>query len=183
MAPRRDHRLDVVTFDPDCQDCESVTIEVAWSEGAPVLMTARPQFDLYIRKPGNFRVSIPVEYGLYDQYGETVSSTAAGRTGRDGTTLKGQLAYRLYSVQTIAGKSVVPIDTGDLASFEPMGFSHGRFTRSVSAEILPNDRIDEGFLVVLVPRIFSDSNTAVTEDSLDIDEVRYAENPGGGVGC
>ena len=100
-GPRRDHRLDVVTFEPDCQDCESVTVEIAWSEGDPVLTTARPQFDLYVRRSSSFGVSIPVEYGLYDQYGDSVTNILDTRTGRTGTTLKGQLVYALHSVATI----------------------------------------------------------------------------------
>ncbi len=175
-APRRDDRLDVVTFDPDCQDCESATIEVAWSGGLPVLMSARPQFDLYVRKSSSFRVGIPVEYGLYDQYGDTVSSTAASRTGREGTTLKGQLAFELYSVATISAGSVTTTDEGDLDTSEAMTFSRGRYTSSVSAEVPVGDRAHEGFLVVLKPSIFSDSDTVDTKDSLDTAEVRYAED-------
>ena len=177
-APRRDHRLDVVTFDPDCQDCVSVTIEIAWSEGSPVLMTARPQFALYVRKSSSFRVSIPVEYGLYDQYGDSVSSTAASRTGREGTTLKGQLAFKLYSVERISDDVVGPIDNRNLEVPTDMTFSRGRYTSSVSAEIPSGVQTHEGFLVVLKPTIFSDSNSDAgnDKDSLQPDEVRYAED-------
>ena len=179
-APRRDHRLDVVTFDPDCQDCQPVTIEIAWTDGSPVLTTARPQFDLYVRKSSSFRVSIPVEYGLYDQYGDSVSSPAASRTGREGTTLKGQLTYALYKVATIENQAVVTtgVDNLDLVPPGSMTFSRGRYMSSVSAEIPLNDRGHElRFLVVLKPSIFSDSNaTGTTKDSLEEDEVRYAED-------
>ncbi len=177
-APRRDHRLDVVTFDPDCQDCVPVTIEIAWTDGPPVLMSARPQFDLYVRKSSSFRVSIPVEYGLYDQYGDSVSSTAASRTGREGTTLKGQLAFKLYSVQTISSGDIITIDTRNLGAPQAMTFSRGRYTSSVSAQIGLGDQTDQGFLVVLKPSIFSDSNsdTGADKDSLNNDEVRYAEH-------
>lgn len=179
-GPRRDHRLDTVTFNPDCQDCGSVIYEIYWSEGDPVLVTARPQFELFVRKPGNNRVSVPVEYGLYDQYGETISSTSATRTGRTGTTLKGLLAYSLHSAATIAGQTVVPIDTRNLTTSAAMSFSRGRFTASASSEI-PSGNDDEGFLMVLKPTIFSDHNTAGTRDELDEagdanDEVRYAED-------
>ena len=113
-GPRRDHRLDVVTFEPDCQDCKSVIVEIAWSEGDPVLTTARPQFDLYVRRSSSFGVSIPVEYGLYDQYGDSVTSILDTRTGRAGTTLKGQLVYALHSVRAIddnGAGTVTDIDT------------------------------------------------------------------------
>ena len=180
-APRRDHRLDVVTFDPDCQDCEPVTIEIAWTDGPPVLMSARPQFDLYVRKSSSFRVSIPVEYGLYDQYGDSVSSTADSRTGREATTLKGQLAYELYSVATIENQSVTTTNEGNLRADPPdsMTFSRGGYTSTVIIEEIPASyQKYEGFLVVLKPTIFSDSNsdTGDDKDSLDADEVRYAQD-------
>ena len=176
-GPRRNHRLDTVTFNPDCQDCASVTYEIFWSEGNPVLVTARPQFELFLRKPRNDRINVPVEYGLYDQYGETVSSTSATRTGRTGTTLKGRLAYSLHSAATIAGQTVEPIDGRNLTDSEAMSFSRGRFTASASSEI-PTNNDDEGFLMVLKPTIFSDSNsdTGGDVDSLQEDEVRYAED-------
>ena len=177
-GPRRDHRLDVVTFDPDCQGCESKTVDIAWSEGDPVLVTARPQFELYVRRSSSFRVSIPVEYGLYDQYGDSVTSTSDTRTGRTGTTLKGQLAYELYSVATISnGTGTVADIMGSLDAFADMKINRGRFPGSVSEEIPEDHRNDEGFLVILKPRIYSDSNaTDTTKDTLEDGEVRYAED-------
>ncbi|MDE0187576.1 MAG: S-layer homology domain-containing protein [bacterium] len=180
-APRRNHRLDTVNFNPDCQDCESVTYEIYWSEGDPVLVTARPQFELYLRKPRNDTIKVPVEYGLYDQYGETISSTTDTRTGRTGTTLKGLLAHCLHGVADISIGTVAPVASCTLADDEKMLFSRGRFTASASSEIHQDNTEDEGFLMVLKPTIFSDHDTNGTQDSLDDagdanDEVRYVED-------
>ena len=58
-----------------------------------------------------------------------------------------------------------------------MTFSRGRFTKSISEEIPEEDRSDDGFLVILKPSIFSDSNSDTGEDdSLQDGEVRYAED-------
>ena len=180
-GPRRNHRLDAVTFNPDCQDCDSVTVEVAWSEGDPVLVTARPQFELFVRRSSGFNVSVPVEYGLYDQYGDTVTSTSGTRTGRSGTTLKGQLAYELYSVATFTDGTgqVLEIDgnTRTLDNSDDMAFSRGRFTRSATAEIETGNRNDAGFLVILRPSIYSDSDTTgTTQNELEDAELRYADD-------
>ena len=45
-APRKDERLDEVIFSgADC--CGSETVQIAWSTGDSVLVTAKPDFDLY----------------------------------------------------------------------------------------------------------------------------------------
>ena len=176
-GPRRNHRLDTVVFNPDCQDCSSETYEIFWSEGGPVLVAARPQFELYLRKPRNDTINVSVEFGLYDQYGESISSTSATRTGRTGTTLKGLLAHCLHGVADSSNSGVAPIESCNLETDEDMSFSRGRFTASASTDI-PTGNADEGFVMVLKPTIFSDSNadTGADEDTLQDDEVRYAED-------
>lgn len=180
FGPRRNDRRDLVTFNPDCQNCESLTYEFAWSDGTPVLVTARPQFDLYVRRSSSLTVNIPVEFGMYDQYGDAVSSTADNRTGRVGTTLKGQLAYELYSVATIDNDgtgSLVALGTRVLSDLEDMTFNRGRYTFNASATIPGDNRDDDGFLVVLKPSIYSDSNaTNTARDELEDTELRYAED-------
>ena len=95
-APRRDDRRDLVTFIPDCQDCENERIVIIWSKGDPVLVTAQPNFDLYRLRSASNRVSFTVDYRLYNQYGNSVSSSS--RSGREGTTVWGNTKYGFYSV-------------------------------------------------------------------------------------
>ena len=171
FGPRRNHRRDVVTFDPNCQDCDTVTYEFAWSDGDPVLVTARPQFDLFVRRPSSSTISVPVEYGMYDQYGDAVSSTTAARTGRPGTTLKGRLAYVLHGVA--AGGSPSSLDS---TTAEDMSFSRGRFTISASSDIPPNDQ-SVGYLVVLTPSIYSDYDAVGDQNTMAVTELRYADAP------
>ena len=45
FAPRRDERLDIVTFRADCDRCDLVDIDIAWTERDPVLVSAIPQFE------------------------------------------------------------------------------------------------------------------------------------------
>ncbi len=174
-APRRNDRLDAVTFIPDCQDCDDVTIEIIWSEGDPVLVTAQPNFDLYRLKSASNRVSFTVDYRLYNQYGNSVSSS--NRSGREGTTVRGNMKYGFYSVADVADGAmteIVALSAGPAGpSDEKMGFSRGRLTTSITQAVAETYQDHEGFLVVLKPTIFSDSND---DRILDPDEIRYAED-------
>ena len=173
-GPGRTDRLDQIRFFPDCQDCAHVDVDILWSGSDPVLMSAQPQFDSYKVGPSNNQVRFTVEYRLYDQYGETVSSTTGSRSGRDDTTVRGQLSYGLYGVEDVSNGRVTTIPNLDNASQQDMSFSRGRFTESVTETIVPDYRGYEGFFLVLMPVVFSDSNDNENE-VLDLDEVRYVE--------
>jgi len=160
FAPRRDERLDVVTFRPNCDRCVDVPVRIAWSEVDPVLVSARPQFDLTHIRSSNLRLQ--VRYQLYDQYGEQVSGVNASQTGRAGT-VKAILDDDYYGVAT--NGSLTPLT----AATNPVSRSRGAFLRTLSATI-PSGNTDVGFLLVLKPRIFHDAND---DGTLDSDEVRY----------
>ena len=166
-APSRDERLDMVTFTPDCERCEPVEIKIAWSEGAPILVAARQQFDLYQFKSSTIRVRLPVRYQLYDQYGEELSGVGASQTGRTGTTAVAILDYDFYRVPSVSAPSVHPF--GTVTGPQELTPSRGGFSKIVGADIVSN-RDDEGFFVVLKPKIFSETDG---NKALDQDEVRY----------
>ena len=174
-GPGRTDRLDLMRFNPDCQDCESVEVDILWSGGDPVLMSAKPQFDSFKVRPSNNEVDFTVAYRLYDQYGESVSSTIGSRSGRDDTTVRGKLSYELYGVA--ANGAVSEITSGVVNAAETdMRFSRGTFTGSVTEEdVTDYTAYPRGFLFVLMPKVFSDSNDNEAE-TLDAGEVRYVED-------
>ena len=90
-GPSRDERLDEVTIETDC--CTE-RINIAWSDGDPVLVTAKPAFDPYQFASSN-RVRFTVEYNLYDQYGNDVRGHTTRYTGRS-QDLDVSLKHTLY---------------------------------------------------------------------------------------
>jgi hypothetical protein len=176
-GPGRRDRLDLLTFNPDCQDCASKTVDILWSGGDPVLMSARPQFDTLKIRPSGSTLSFTVDYRIFDQYGNSVSSTTGSRSGRAGTTVRGKLAYGLYSVETVdsdGASSVTAVEALESATAKDMTFSRGRFVGSVSATFV-NSVSHKGLFLVLKPTVFSDADDDMV---LDTDtEVRYVEDP------
>ena len=172
-APRRDERLDKVTFNPDCEDCESREVQIAWSTRDRVLVTAQPEFNSYQLKSSSSRVSLQVRYQLYDQYGKELSGVTASRTGRPDTTARATLAYGFYSVPNLLSQNVTTLK--GLGSDETISPSGGRFTKTVSEQIETDDRNHDGFFLVLKPTIFSDSDDD-NNDTPDTNEVKYLKD-------
>ena len=165
FAPRRDQRLDAVTFRPDCDRCDPYFVDVAWTEEVPVLVSARPQFNLYSTRSGS-TARLQVRYQLYDQYGERISGVAASRTGRSGTTAKATLAYGFYSV---ADQTATTAAAEETAPTTPTALS---FSGRTVSESIPTGSFD-GFFLVLQPSVFSDSDSQGDKGSLDSTEIRY----------
>ena len=154
-APRRYDRLDEVLITPDC-DCGSEGITVAWSAGDPVLVAAKPEFDLYRYRKGD-DIGFTVEYNLYDQYGTALRSTTVTQTGRAGTALVAKLGYELYRRETLCPGMW---ETGDIVTVDEseMTKTRGRITEPVEDnDNTDSNSSDVGFLVLLKPHIFSDS--------------------------
>ncbi len=93
-GPSRNERLDEVTIETDC--CTE-TIEIAWSEADPVLVSAKPSFRLYQSAGTNKKVRFTVEYNLYDQYGNALRGHTSRYTGRQ-DDVDEDLKYALCSV-------------------------------------------------------------------------------------
>lgn len=173
-GPGRTDRLDLLRFNPDCQDCESFELDILWSGGNPVLMSAVPQFDSFKVRPSNNELDFTVAYRLYDQYGESVSSTIGSRSGRDDTTVRGKLSYALHGVAADGTVSAALSLVND--SEADMRFSRGTFTGSVNeTDVTDYTTYPTGFFFVLMPKVFSDSNDDEAE-TLDTGEVRYVKD-------
>ena len=149
-APRKFGRLDEVLINPAC-DCRTETIGIAWSAGAPVLVVAERAFDSYQFRIGT-NIRFNVDYYLYDQYGNALSSTNSRQTGRGDTTVKTDLSYTVYSVADNGLATPVPT-TGEVDLME-MSFRGGRFTDTVNWPIPDNQ--DDNLMIVLEPFIISD---------------------------
>ena len=165
-APRRYDRWDEVVVFPDC-DCQTETIEVAWSAGDPVLVAAIPEFDSYRYRSGA-NIRFIVEYNLYDQYGTALRSTTFSNTGRDGT-VTADLAYDVYKVASAGGTTTKTIT--DLGAAEDMTITRGRITHTANETITDTDA---DYFIVLRPRIFSDADGDSNNDGAD--DVNYVDS-------
>ena len=170
---REDDRLDEVTFSTDLGDVSiSQPVGVAWSKTDPVLVQALPTIDSY-RFRTRDEVRLNVFYRLYDQYGNTMSSTTGGRAD---TELKAMLSYELYEVD-INGKASVT--DAILDQVEDVSVRSGRITKSLTVTI-PSDSLDEDHVLVVTPKIFSDhtSGTDVFYARLGVPVwvVKYADD-------
>ena len=174
-APRRFDRLDEVLIRPDC-DCDLETISVAWSTGDPVLVAAKPEFDLYQYRSGS-NIRFTVEYNLYDQYGTELRSTSASQTGRTDTEVNARLAYDVYEVDG----SGVSTTLENVAEKDIM-ISRGRITHPLSLSV--SDSLSSDHFILLQPSIFSDSvsGSNANNDGQDPDEVIYIDSRDPGVG-
>jgi len=106
-GPSRNERLDELTIETDC--CTE-TIEIAWSEGESVLVSAKPSFRLYQSAGTNNRVRFTVEYDLYDQYGNPLRGHTTRYTGRQ-QDLTEDLEYVLYPVTPAPDSDTFTLDT------------------------------------------------------------------------
>ena len=170
-APRRTDRLDEVVISAEC--CETWSVEIAWSAQDPVLVTARPNFDLYRQRSSGNRIKFSVGYDLYDQFGNALRGIGPSQTGRDGTKLKARLAYDLYSVRRLDSGGAVEIHDG--AEKKMTTIARGRATDSVDVTIAEGFEDDAGFFVHLKPSIFTESDD---DDTRETDEIRYGDPSG-----
>ena len=93
-GPSRDERLDDITIETDC--CIE-KIRIAWSKGDPVLVSAKPDFNLYqLASSDGTKVEFTVDYNLYDQYGNAVRGHTMRYTGRP-HDVEVAMTYRLYT--------------------------------------------------------------------------------------
>ena len=166
-GPRRNERLDTVTFIPDCEDCANVTYKFAWSTGAPILTTVKRDFNPFQFKTSSTRLSFQVRYQQYDQYGDPLSGVTATSTGRTGATTTAILNDNFYSVPTLSGTAEALGDATAAAGITPSG---GRFSKTYSVDIPEATRNHPGFFLVLIPDIFGDADD---DDVWETDEVRY----------
>ena len=171
--------MDEVFLRPDC-DCDLETISVAWSTGDPVLVAAKPEFDLYQYRSGS-NIRFTVEYNLYDQYGTELRSTTASQTGRGDTEVNARLAYDVYAVDENGGLNNARwVRAGGPES--DITISRGRITHSLSLSV--SDSLSPDHFILLKPSIFSDSVSGLDADNdgADTDEVTYIDSEDSGVG-
>ena len=168
-GPSRNERLDEVTIETDC--CAE-TIEIAWSEGDSVLVSAKPSFRLYQYAGTDKKVSFTVEYDLYDQYGNPLRGHTTRYTGRE-TDVMSAPAYQLFTVDSGNGNTHTPSAPVD-AALAPT-WSRGRFRSTLETDVLGDTT--EHFILVM-PNICSTSTTGnpcATGDTAD-DKIDYADN-------
>ena len=159
-GPSRDERLDEVTFEIDC--CRE-RVRIAWSDRDPVLVTAKPDFDLYQYRTSNgTTVEFTVQYNLYDQYGAALSGTTSSYTGR-GESAEATLVYRIDQV-TEANDAYSVIE-GNPVRDTTVGQSRGRFRLTIEGS---NLKPESEYLVVVEPDIFSGTGN---------DRIVYQDSP------
>ncbi len=171
--PSRNERLDTVSIESEC--CTGESCQIAWSEGDPVLVSAKPGSQPYQRRDKD-KIEFTVEYDFFDQYGGTLRGTDSRYTGRHNTDLTATLSYQLYDV-------VIPRNDDDYAVEETTGISvlgsvnmeinRRSATADIEIEIPSGFRDGYDFLVKLEPQIFSDKDD---DGTLDSNEVRYVDS-------
>lgn len=170
-GPTTAERLDTVTFEADC--CLEQVHRLVWSDGDPVLVTARPEFELYRERDGD-RIEFDLRYSLFDQYGHTLGSTGSRHTGRFNSQLSANFTYRLYQAPTVAGDDPYMVElTPDTSGTPRITIDRRRVTAEVEIQIPPGLRDGYEFLVRVDAEIFSDRDG---DNSLDSNEVRYEES-------
>ncbi|MDE0231880.1 MAG: S-layer homology domain-containing protein [bacterium] len=168
-GPSRNERLDELTIETDC--CTE-TIEIAWSEGESVLVSAKPSFRLYQSAGTNDKVRFTVEYDLYDQYGSPLRGHTTRYTGRTKDVASAP-EYTLYTM-TFASDEYDPGSGAPITVPAPT-WSRGRFRATLETATLA----DDGFFFILVkPNICSTSATSNKCETSDeaSDRINYADD-------
>lgn len=170
-GPIREERLDIVTIESTC--CADQIHQIAWSDGDPVLVTARPDFELYQHRDGG-RIAFTVKYDLYDQYGGILRGTDARYTGRPDTDLSATFGYRLYhaSVPGDDGRYAIR-EAPDAGGTSTVTVNRRSVTAAIGIDIPSELRDGHEFLVKVDARIFSDADN---DRFLDSQEIRYVES-------
>ncbi len=168
-GPSRNERLDEVTIETDC--CAE-TIEIAWSEGESVLVSAKPSFRLYQYAGTDKKVSFTVEYDLYDQYGNPLRGHTTRYTGRQ-QDLTEDLEYFLYPVTPAP-------DSDTFTPNDPTGvpltstWSRGRLRSPLETDFLTPETNE--YFILVKPNICSTSATNNQCTDGDNDRIDYADD-------
>ncbi|MCQ3805286.1 MAG: S-layer homology domain-containing protein [bacterium] len=168
-GPSRNERLDEVTIETDC--C-SETIDIAWSQSDPVLVSAKPSFDLYQTRPSDGMVRFTVEYNLYDQYGNALRGDTTRYTGREEDVTAAPV-WRLY---TMTGDQYNPgAGTPGLKPESTLSRGRLRFNLETSAPSKESE-----YFILVKPNICSTSHEAATERCTEgdnaADRIDYADD-------
>ena len=127
---------------------------MAWSEGDPVLVTAKPDFKLYQRRDGD-SIKFTVEYDLFDQYGGTLRGTGSRYTGRPDTDLAASVSYQLYHAPSPGGNGEYAVNpTSGVSGTSKMSFSRRSMTADIEIEIPDYLRTGHEFLVKIDAQVF-----------------------------
>ena len=168
-GPSRNERLDEVTIETDC--CTE-TIEIAWSEGDPVLVSAKPDFNLYqLASSDGTKVEFTVEYNLYDQYGNALRGHTTRYTGRRHDVAV-TMTYRLYTA-TLNNNNNNKYVLGLQVDKTPLDekWSRGRLRSTLEVDDLV---IGKEHFILIEPGICS---TSVTSDQCTAeDRINYTES-------
>ena len=169
-GPISDERLDTVTIEADC--CTKQSHRIAWSDGAPVLVAAQPNFELYQQRDGD-RIDFTVKYDLLDQYGGRLRGTSSRYTGRSNTDLSATLGYQLYHARISGGDGTYTVEeTPDTSGTPSINITRRGVTADIEIDIPSEFRDGFDFLVRIDAQIFSDRDD---DDTLDSNEVRYVD--------
>ena len=166
-GPSRDERLDKVTIETDC--CTE-RIDIAWSEGDPVLVSAKPSFNFYQYRSSDEKVKFTVDYNLYDQYGNDLRGHTTRYTGRQ-HEVSGDLEYDLYIVapantseDDVYGRESLIENVSLMAEW-----SRGRLRATLERDALGANR---EYFIVVKPVICTNAEN----DCTATDKIEYAVN-------
>ncbi len=172
-GPSRDERLDEVTFETDC--CIE-SVQIAWSEGESVLVSAKPAFNLYQRANAQNEVSFTVEFNLYDQYGNLIRGLDTRHTGRLDSVYEA-LAYDIYEFNLTSSPYAAGSPAQTAHDTVQGDFRQGRLRATVERAALTDER---GYVIVVKPNICSTGHDTegeqCTDSDNDPDRIFYAED-------
>lgn len=172
-GPSRNERLDEVTIETDC--CIE-TIEIAWSEADPVLVSAKPSFDLYQIRNSEKKVRFTFEYNLYDQYGNALRGHTTRYTGRL-RDVKAVPTSAVYEVPCDpSADTCTPPGSGTDAVPTSPSWSRGRFRSTIESDALDEDKL---YFILVKPQICTTSETRETSGPCvmaDTDQISYAQD-------
>ena len=177
-SPSRDERWDRDTITAEC--CrEELRFDFAWSNNDPVLVDARPDFDLYQLRPNSGTLEFEVEYNLYDQYGNVLRGQSERDTGRAGE-VKASLEYQLYEAELQANRTdyslMISGSPLPVAEEREVAVNRGRILATVAVNLLKADNqdgLEYEYLILLTPTIYSDEDD---DGGYDLGEVKYVDS-------
>lgn len=164
-GPSRNERLDEVTIETDC--CTE-TVEIAWSEADPVLVSAKPSFDFYQERNSDEKVKFTVEYNLYDQYGNALRGHTTRYTGRQHNVSQ-RIEYELCTV-TESGNTHTPVCAADSGSLSSPSWSRGRLRSTLETSVI--NAADTEYFLLIEPAIC----TVAENDCSSGTPIEYAED-------
>jgi hypothetical protein len=166
-GPSRNERLDEVTIETDC--CTE-TIEIAWSEADPVLVSAKPSFDFYQERNSDGEVRFTVEYNLYDQYGNALRGHTTRNTGRQHDVSE-DIGYERCTV-TESENTHTPVCAADSGgSLSTPSWSRGRLRSTLETSVLA-DSANTGYFLLIEPSICTDDGNDCSSGT----QINYADD-------